>query len=252
MTDILLVREELQGEEESVATGKGRSSDSRKKRPLTDMTKKAASIVTDQKSDSRKKRSLTSFDIDAFVDEYHESRSSFGFPNEEESDIADLIEYWCEREEIENVDRWVDIDASVVEYHRAREEEWEIEDPGDAAHDKYLIKRFYCGSWKDHLNDKRSAPRDYTAKEVFRQFLGDVFPEMIEYPVFQPKATALFDDPKYQDEWAPMLRGYLRLRRKKRYWEFYRSSVLHGHSGYKDCKNTVIYLRPLMASPVDR
>ena len=109
MTDILLVREELQGEEESVATGKGRSSDSRKKRPLTDMTKKAASIVTDQKSDSRKKRSLTSFDIDAFVDEYHESRSSFGFPNEEESDIADLIEYWCEREEIENVDRWVDI-----------------------------------------------------------------------------------------------------------------------------------------------
>ena len=36
MTDILLVREELQGEEESVATGKGRSSDSRKKRPLTD------------------------------------------------------------------------------------------------------------------------------------------------------------------------------------------------------------------------
>ena len=35
MTDILLVREELQGEEESVATGKGRSSDSRKKRPLS-------------------------------------------------------------------------------------------------------------------------------------------------------------------------------------------------------------------------
>ena len=89
MTDILLVREELQGEEESVATGKGRSSDSRKKRSLTDMTKKAASIVTDQKSDSRKKRSLTSFDIGAFVDEHHESRSSIGFPDEEESDIAD-------------------------------------------------------------------------------------------------------------------------------------------------------------------
>ena len=44
------------------------------------------------------------------------------------------------------MDRWVDIDASVVEYHRGREEEREIEDPGDAAHDKYLIKRFYCGS----------------------------------------------------------------------------------------------------------
>ena len=135
--NILLVSEELQGEKESVATGKGRSVNSRKKRPLTDMTNKAASsIVTDQKygrpTHLTSPRTLaldacmrvciqldllnaasmdplsSSFDIDSFVDEYHSSR--FGFLDEEKWENADaahteeLIEYWDEWQKMEEID----------------------------------------------------------------------------------------------------------------------------------------------------